>query len=105
MMKPVALSHDGPVTIYMVPDIVAGHLREYCMEFWEDWLQNSPKAAKYYVEIGGTFGLCYDGDAFIDYLNADAFPDEPSYVKERLEDVWSGDPLPKEYRGIPSFNF
>lgn len=104
-MKPILLSHDGSVTVYMVPDDVAENLTKYCMEFWSDWLQNSPDAAKYYVEIGGTYGLCYDGDAFIDYLNTSVFPKQPSCTVERLEDVWYGDKLPEKYRGLPSFNF
>lgn len=104
-MTPVALSHDGPVTIYMVPDKVAKNLRKYCLQFCNDWLINSPAAAKYRVKLKSGFGLCYDGDAFIDYLNTDVFPKQPSYMAERLEDVWHCDKLPKKYRDIPSFNF
>lgn len=104
-MKPIALSHDGPVTIYMVPDKVADNLRKYCLKFCNDWLINSPAANKYRVKLKNGYGLCYDGDAFIDYLNTDVFPGQPSTVVERLDDVWADDKLPDKYRGIPRFNF
>lgn len=104
-MKPIALSHDGPITVYMVPDKVADNLRKYCLKFRNDWLINSPAADKYRIAFEDEFGLCYDGDAFIDYLNTDVFPGQLSYVEECLEDVWFYDKLPEKYRGIPSFNF
>lgn len=104
-MKPVRLSADGPITVYMVPDIVADHLHEYCMEFWSDWLQNSPDASKYYIEIDGSFGLCYDESAFIEYLNDYVFPEQPSYPVKGIEPARNNSELPKEYQSVPRFNF
>lgn len=104
-MKPVRLSADGPITVYMVPDKVADNLRKYCLKFCNDWLPNSPAAAKYRVAFKGGYGLCYDGEAFIDYLNTDVFPKQPSYVVERFEDAWCAAELPEKYRHLPSFSF
>lgn len=107
-MKPIILSHDGSLTVYMVPDFVADNLKKYCMEFGSDWLQNSPDAAKYYVEANGVFGLCYDGDAFIDYLNTCVFPGQPSYSiypPKGAEPLWNKSDLPAKYRRAPEFSF
>lgn len=104
-MKPIALSHDGPVTIYIVPDIVADHLHDYCMEFRSNWLENSPDAAKYYAEIDGSFGLCYDESAFIEYLNEYVFPEQPSYPVKGTQSARKNSDLPKEYQSVRRFNF
>ena len=104
-MKPIRLSADGPITVYIVPDVVADHLHEYCLEFCDDWLQNSPDAAKYRVEMDGSFGLCYDESAFIEYLNDHVFPEQPSYPAKGINPVQSNSELPKAYRSVPYFNF
>lgn len=104
-MKMIFLNHDGPITVYMVPDKVADNLRKYCLRFCNDWLPNDPAAAKYRVQFKDGYGLCYDGDAFIDYLNTSLFPNQPSYVIERLEDAWSAAELPEKYRHLPNFSF
>lgn len=100
-MKPVRLRHDGPITVYMVPDSVAKHLKEYCLEFCTDWLVNSPEAARY--RISG--GLCYGAADFIEYLNTCVFPEQPSYIAPGTEPVLDNSDLPKEYRSVPYFNF
>lgn len=104
-MKPVRLCHDGPITVYMVPDAVADHLREYCLEFADDWLRNSPEAAAYFVEKEGSFGICYDESTFIQYLNKYVFPEQPSYPARGVEPAWENSALPKEYRSVPYFQF
>lgn len=104
-MKPVRLCHDGPITVYMVPDIVAAHLKEYCMRFCNDWLSGDPAAAKYRIELGGQFGLCYNESDFIEYLNVHIFPDQPSYPVKGIEPAWENSDLPKEYREVPYFCF
>lgn len=50
-MKNVLLSHDGPISVYSVPDEVADHLRQYCDEFDDHWLRTSPHAGKYRVNL------------------------------------------------------
>ena len=104
-MKPIALSHDSSITVYMVPDKIADKLQKYCLQFCNDWLNNDPAASKYRIPLKNGYGLCYDGDAFIDYLNTSISPNQPSYILERLEDVWFNDKLPEKYRDIPHFNF
>jgi len=102
-MKPVRLSADGPVSVYMVPDIVSEHLKEYCLDFCNDWLLNDPEAIRRYHTPSGV--LCYNETAFIAYLNTHLFPDQPSYIAPGTEPVWRDADLPKEYRSVPYFNF
>ena len=45
-MKHVMLSADSSPSIYSVPDIVADNIYEYCMEFCNKWLPESPDAAE-----------------------------------------------------------
>lgn len=99
-MKPVRLRHDGPSTIYMVPDSVAANLREYCDTFCE-WLQDSPEAIKLYIGGDISFGV----PDFIEYLNTYIFPEQPSYPVEGLEPILDNSDLPREYRVIPYFAF
>ena len=102
-MKPVILGADGPKSVYMVPDIVANHLKEYCLKFCNDWLLNSPEAIRRYHTPDGC--LCYNETAFIDYLNKHLFPDQPSFIVPDIEPAWHAADLPREYRRIPHFNF
>ena len=60
-MKPVVLSADGDRMVYQVPDEVADHLEQYCLEFCTQWLATSPHADQY--RIGG--GFCYHEGDFI----------------------------------------
>ena len=78
-MKQVILSADYEKIIYLVPDIVADHLREYCMEFCNEWLWK---------------------EDFIEYLNTYIFPDQPSTFVKNL-----GFDIPKQYQHLPYFNF
>lgn len=100
-MKPVRLCHDGPVTVYLVPDEVAANLNKYCLEFCTDWLVRSPDASK---DWGGD-GLCYNEADFIESLNRWVFSDPPSRPVEGLESVWDDSDLPREYRSVPFFHF
>ena len=115
-MKYVLLSADCSPSVYSVPDIVAENLREYCCEFCDKWLVESPDAAEYRFEDGSSFpgvGLAYNEADFIKYLNKWVFPDEPSVFIETLD--WSviGDAingrgklhLPEKYKDCKWFNF
>ena len=64
-MKYVLLSADNTPSVYLVPDIVADNLREYCIEFCGKWLWESPHAKEYRVGDG----VCYNEQDFIKYLN------------------------------------
>ena len=100
-MKEIILSADGDSIVYSVPDIVAENLEEYCMEFCDDWLWNSPDSEKY--REGGY--LCYAEGDFIDHLNKYIFPEQPSILIKNLGWTDCGDNLPEEYRKHPYFNF
>ena len=50
-MKNVLLSADSAISMYVVPDEVADHLKEYCLEFCCNWLYKSPNIAKYRVKM------------------------------------------------------
>lgn len=100
-MKEVILSADGDRRIYLVPDAVAEHLKEYCLSFCSDWLWNSPKADKYRVGDG----VCYTEADFIEYLNTYVFPDCESRMLKNLGHTDFGEDLPAEYKDYPYFNF
>lgn len=100
-MRHIVISADGNRMVYSVPDVVAGHLDEYCLEFCGTWLRTSPDAAKY--RVGGI--LYYNEADFIDYLNKWVFPDQPSTLVENLGWIDVGSPLPEKYKGCPEFNF
>lgn len=103
-MKHILLSADGEISVFSVPDKVADHLEQYCMEFCCHWLHESPDAAKYRVKMGDEIGVCYCEKDFIEYLNQ-YICDEKSTLVARLEGVYVGDKLPEEYAGLPYFNF
>lgn len=102
-MKLVILSADGDSVVYSVPDIVADHLEDYCLEFCTEWLWKSPEAEKYRRDFGGYTGVCYNEADFIAYLNQHRFPQEPSVLLKNLG--WTGERLPEEYKSLPYFNF
>ena len=100
-MKNIVLSADGDSIIYSVPDIVADNLIEYCMEFANNWLWNSPDAEKYRTgEV-----VCYNESDFINYLNEYIFPNEKSVFVKNLGWTDLGKKLPEEYQALPHFNF
>lgn len=103
-MKHILLSADGGISVYRVPDEVAEHLDAYCSEFCRHWLYESPDAAKYRVKRGDTVCVHYSKRDFIDYLNQ-YICKEPSVWVASLPNVFCGDELPKEYAGLPYFNF
>lgn len=100
-MKEVILSADGDSILYLVPDVVAENLEEYCLEFCSNWLRNSPDAEKY--RKGGF--LCYSESDFIDYLNNHIFPDCESKMIKNLGWTDFGENLPVEYKEHPYYNF
>ena len=65
-MKNILLSADGEISVFTVPDEVAGNLEQYCLHFCCDWLYESLDAAKYRVEMGGEVGVSYCEKDFID---------------------------------------
>ncbi len=100
-MKNVILSHDDERKVYAVPDEVADHLSEYCIEFCDGWLRHSVEGRKYFDGIG----YCYGAEDFIDYLNEYVFPQEPSVLVAKIGWIRRRDEIPKQYRDCPSFNF
>ncbi len=102
-MKNVLLSHDDKVCMYTVPDEVADHLQQYCMEFAVDWIWNDPAGAKLLRQIRGQTVAVYGTPDFIDYLNTYRFPDQPSRLAAQLD--YYDYELPEAYRGYPQFNF
>ncbi len=103
-MKRVLLSAGNEIGVFLVPDKVADHLRQYCLDFCCNWLYTSPDAAKYRVKIGKEIGLRYCENDFIDYLNQ-YICDEPSMRIKSLTGVYTENELPKEYIGLPYFHF
>lgn len=99
-MKYILLSADNNLSVYLVPDEVADHLRSYALEFCDNWLHASPNASKYRVKGG----VCYNEGDFILYLNEWLFPDEPSVLVENLS-TQSVKDIPKRYRNCECFNF
>lgn len=103
-MKNVLLSADNEISVFSVPDKVADNLEKYCLDFCCVWLRESPDASKYRVQMGDTVGVCYSEKDFINYLNQ-YICDEQSILITTLTDVYSEKELPKEYTGLPYFNF
>ena len=100
-MKTVLLSADGPVCAYEVPNIVADNLVEFCCEFADRWLRESPHAKKYYR--GNV--VCYTQEDFIEYLNRWKFQNEQSKLIENLGWIDSKNSVPVKYRDSEWFNF
>ena len=108
-MKYVLLSADSASSIFSVPDIVADNLKKYCRDFCDKWLVESPHATEYRTN----FGVAYNENDFIKYLNKWVFPDEPSVLIETLD--WSAINdainncgslhLPEKYKDCEWFNF
>ncbi len=100
-MKKIILSADGDSMMYLVPDVVADNLEEYCMRFCSDWLWNSPQAEKYRTPEG----VCYTETDFIEYLNCYLFPHEKSVLVKNLGWTDYEKNIPEEYSEYPYFNF
>lgn len=100
-MKEIIISADGDSKIYLVPDVVANNLANYCIEFCDKWMITSPNAEKY--KING--GYCFDEDDFIDYLNEYIFPEQKSVFVKNLGWTDFGSNIPTEYKALPYFNF
>lgn len=103
-MKNVLLSADNAISVYAVPDEVADHLEEYCLEFSCNWLHKSPDAVKYRVQAGDVTVVRYDERDFINYLNRYVC-DTESVLVTTLEEVYDTDRLPEAYAGLPCFHF
>jgi len=100
-MKEIILSADGDSVVYLVPDIVADNLSEYCIEFCDKWIWNSPDAKRF--RIGD--GVCYNEADFIEYLNQYIFPEQKSKHIKNLGWTNLGKDLPPKYKSYPYFNF
>lgn len=100
-MKHIILSADADRYVYTVPNVVADHLYDYCMQFI-DWLRDAPEADQYRrISKGGSLYLAYNEEDFISYLNQWVFPDEPSSMVENI----GFHKIPPQYKGCPKFNF
>ena len=95
-MKEIILSADGARVLYLVPDAVADRLQEYCIEFCDHWLWNSPDAK----HLRTKQGACFTEADFIEYLNKHLFPEEKAVLVKTL-----GEKVPPEYKDLPRFNF
>jgi len=100
-LKEIILSSDGDSKVYLVPDVVADNLEEYCTEFCDEWLWNSPYAEKYRTSQG----VCYNEADFIDYLNKYIFPEQKSVLVKNIGWTDLGKKLPPRYKSHPYFNF
>ena len=100
-MKEIILSADGDSVVYLVPDVVAENLDEYCYEFAANWLHNSPDAEQY--RRGDV--VCYTEADFIDYLNKYIFPENQSKMIKNLGWTDLDENLPTEYQDYPYYNF
>ena len=100
-MKEIIISADGDSIVYLVPDVVADNLKEYCMSFCDKWIKTSPNAEKYRFKGG----YCYNEADFIDYLNKFVFPKQKSVFVKNLGWTDLGRNLPDEYKDHPYFNF
>ncbi len=103
-MKNVLLSADSEISVFSVPDTVADDLEKYCLEFCCHWLHESPDAARFRVKMGSLTGVCYSEKDFIEYLNQ-YICDERSVLVETLANVYHENDVPREYIGLPHFNF
>ena len=97
-MKNVVLSADGERKVYSVPDVVADNLKEYCLEFANNWVRKSKKHC-----IRGV--ACFDEDDFVEYLNTELFPEQKSTLIENLGWVNYDLDLSAPYKDCPRFNF
>lgn len=100
-MKEVILSADSDSIVYLVPDIVADNLEDYCLEFSSNWLWSSPDAKKY--RKGDC--VCFNEEDFIEFLNLYLFPDCKSKMLKNLGWTNLGKKLPGKYKNHPYFNF
>ncbi len=99
-LKKVILSADSNRYLYSVPDKVADNLENYCQYFANEWMINSLDR-KMIVKKRNHF----DQTHFILYLNRFLFPNEQAYLIKDLGWIDYETPMPKEYAGIPFFNF
>ena len=102
-MREVILSADGELMLYAVPDVVAEHLEDSCVEFCANWLWKSPEAAKYRQKVQGITCVVYHEADFIDYLNTYLFPDQKSVLIRGLGCF--PDEIPAEYDRYPQYHF
>ena len=100
-MKEVILSADGDSMVYLVPEVVANDLGNYCTCFCDKWMKTSPHAKKYKIKNV----YCYNEADFIDYLNEYVFPEKKSVFVKNLGWTDFGRNLPVEYKDHPYFNF
>ena len=90
-MKEVILSADGDSMVYLVPEVVANDLGNYCTYFCDKWMKTSPHAKKYKIKNV--------------YLNEYVFPEKKSVFVKNLGWTDFGRNLPVEYKDHPYFNF
>ncbi len=103
-MKEVILSHDSEAILYLVPDVVADNLGQYCLDFAANWIWNGPEKCRFLKDFGnGQPVAMFGAPDFIDYLNNYAFPAQRS---EAVKGLGCYDyELPDEYKDYPRYNF
>ena len=92
-MTEVLLSAKGPVSVYLVPDIVKENLKAYCIDFVRNYLHN-----KTYQRVNR-----FNETDFIKYLNT-KFSEESKYVKE-IGHIWIRPELPGCYKDYEWYDF
>ncbi len=109
-MKHILVSADSKPSVYLVPDIVADNLRDFCLDFLSDLynMENDRDLEiidNEHVTSDDESTLCFDETGFIYWLNQYKFPDEPSMFVETLDwEAFEG-VLPENYKSCPWFNF
>ncbi len=109
-MKHILLSADSKPSVYLVPDIVADNLRDYCLEFLSA-LYNFENNREFeivddeHVDSYSETTVVYDETGFIYWLNHIKFPNEPSIFVETLEWEAFDGIMPEIYKLSPWFNF
>ena len=98
-MKPVILSADNELKVYLVPDAVAENFERLCTAFH----RNPPK--KLLVRLRGTTGYCFDETDFIAYLNEEVCGEEKCVFVENLGWDYARKKWPEKYRKCPHYNF
>ncbi|HEX9061775.1 MAG TPA: hypothetical protein VF941_16475 [Clostridia bacterium] len=100
-MKKIVLSADNYPCIYIVPDFIAGNMKEYIDQFF-DWLYNENNDHGYWVKTsaGELRGVCYTEEAYIKWLNEFVVGDSEKAILVEKKKV-----LTEVENLYPRFNF
>ncbi len=98
-MKPVILSADNELKVYLVPDFVAKDFERLCTEFH----RNPP--GKLWMRLRGREGYCFDETDFVAYLNETLCGEEKCVFVETLGWDYNRKKWPEKYRKCKHYNF